>query len=446
MEKLKVGIISLGCDKNRVDSEIVLDKLGRSYTITNNPKDSDIILVNTCGFIESSKQESINTIIEMSEYKKGKGKCKVIVVTGCLTQRYGKELQELLPEADVILGVNDYDKLEEAIDRALVNNEKSVYCNYSDVNINEGQRVLTTSKHYAYVRIGEGCSNFCTYCAIPRIRGKYRSRKIESVLEEVKSLGAQGVKEIILVAQDTTRYGIDIYNKKMLPELIREISKIDDIKWIRVLYCYPEEITDELINEIKVNDKVCKYLDIPVQHISNNVLKLMGRRGRKEEIVNVIQRLRQEIPGMAIRTSLIVGFPGESESDFEELKEFVRETKIDKLGVFRYSQEEGTPAAEMENQIEEEIKEKREKEIMVIQQENSYEINKNKVGKIYEVVVENFDGEYHIGRNYEMTPEIDGAIYFKCDKILNIGDFVKVKIEQNLEYDLMGVVYYESSK
>ncbi len=370
MNKLKFGVISLGCDKNRIDAEIMINKISKDYEITNEPREADVIIVNTCGFIEAAKQESIDTILEMSKYKEGN--CKVLIVTGCLSQRYGKELQELLPEVDVMIGVNDYDKLEEAVKRVIEKREKVYYCNYSDNVINEGERTLTTLSHYAYLRIGEGCDNFCTYCVIPRIRGRYRSRNMENILREARNLAKKGVKEIILVAQDTTRYGIDLYGKKMLPELIENISKIEEIEWIRVLYCYPEEIEQDFIDTIASNPKVCKYLDMPIQHISDDILKPMGRRSRKEQILNTIDKLRKGIPNISLRTSLIVGFPGENE--------------------------------------------------------------------------DNFNGEYYIGRNYEMAPEIDGAIYFKCDKILNIGDIVSVKIESSSEYDLIGVVYYEFSK
>lgn len=444
MKKLKFGLVSLGCDKNRVDSEIIIGKLSKGNILTNNPEEADVILVNTCGFIESSKQESIDTILEMAEYKKKN--CKVLAVTGCLSQRYGAKLEELLPEVDVFLGVNNYEKLEAAIEKAMKKEEKTIACEYSNVVINEGDRVLTTPAHYAYLRIAEGCSNFCTYCAIPRIRGKYRSRKMEDILAEANELANRGVKELIIVAQDTTRYGTDIYNKVMLPELIQNISKIESIEWIRVLYCYPEELTEEIIDEIASNPKVCKYLDIPIQHISDNVLKKMGRRGRKEEIVNVLKSLRNKIPNMVLRTSIIVGFPGETEEDFNELKDFVKEIKFNNLGVFKYSQEEDTPAATMENQIPFEIKCTREEELMLIQKEISKEINESKVGNIYNVIVEKFNGEYYIGRNYEMTPEIDGEIYFKCDRILDIGKTVSVKITESLEYDLIGVVCHELSK
>ncbi|MCT8976804.1 30S ribosomal protein S12 methylthiotransferase RimO [Clostridium sp. CX1] len=444
MEKLKIGLISLGCDKNRIDSEIILSKINAENVIVNDPREADVIIVNTCGFIESSKQESIDTILEMAEYKK-KYNCKLLVVTGCLTQRYGKELTELLPEADIMLGVNDYSKLNESIERCVQGKGEKVYSfNYSDLSINEGKRILTTQSATAYLRIAEGCDNFCTYCIIPKIRGRYRSRQMDSIMEEARSLADQGVREIILVAQDTTRYGTDIYGKKMLPELIREVSKIENIEWIRILYCYPEEITDELIDEIASNPKVCHYLDIPIQHISNDILKLMGRRGRKEEIINNLNKLRQKVKDIVIRTSIIVGFPGETEENFNELKEFVQEIKLDKLGVFTYSQEEGTPAAVMENQVEENIKKEREKELMILQQQISKEINENKVGRIYKVLVEGKREDLWYGRNFEMAPEIDGLVYFQGNDTVEKGAILNIKITKSFEYDLMGVVCDES--
>lgn len=443
MNRLKFGIISLGCDKNRIDSETAIGNLKENYDIVSDPKEADIILVNTCGFIESSKQESIDTILEMAEYKK-KYKCKVLIVTGCLSQRYKEDLLELMPEIDIMLGVNSYDKLNDSIHQFLNNNAKLSLCDSSDDSVNSGERVLTTASHSAYLRIAEGCNNFCTYCIIPKIRGKFRSRMIEDIVKEAKALSQNGVRELILVAQDTTKYGIDIYGEKRLHTLIKELSKIDGIEWIRLLYCYPEEITEELIDEIASNSKVCKYIDMPLQHISNNILRLMKRRGRKEEIISIINMMRSKISGLALRTTLIVGFPGETNEDFNELKEFVKEFKFDKLGVFKYSQEEGTVAAEMPNQIDDSIKAVREEEIMLLQQKISKDLNINKIGSTYNVIVEGKDKDMYFGRSYEMAPEIDGVIFFECDKILNTGDFVKVKITEALEYDLIGVVCYES--
>ncbi|MCD3194333.1 30S ribosomal protein S12 methylthiotransferase RimO [Clostridium botulinum C] len=444
MNTYKIGLISLGCDKNRIDSELLLGKLNENNEIVNNPNEADIIIVNTCGFIETSKQESIDTIIEMAQYKDKN--CKMIIATGCLTQRYSKELQELIPEIDIMLGVNDYANIQDYIDEFFENKNKICKCKYSDVSINEGKRILTTDKHVAYIRISEGCDNFCTYCIIPKIRGKYRSRSIDSIVKEAKELSAMGVKELILVGQDTAIYGRDIYSENKLPDLIRAISEIESIEWIRVLYTYPEEITDELIEEIKNNDKVCNYLDIPIQHVSNTVLKRMNRRSTKEIISENIRKMRNEIKDLCLRTSIIVGFPGETEDEFNELKEFIKEIKFDNLGVFKYSQEEDTAAARMKDQISEEIKESRLEELMIIQQQVSKEKNKNKIGKVYKVLIEGHNDEYWIGRNYQMTPEIDGAIFFKCDKILNVGEFIYIKITDALEYDLIGVVCDESGQ
>lgn len=444
MTKYKIGLVSLGCDKNRIDSELILGSLATENKIVNNPREADIIIVNTCGFIESSKQESIDTILEMADFKKEN--CKLLIATGCLTQRYSEELQNLIPEIDVMLGVNDYDKLNTYIKDFFQHNNKICTCNYSDSTINEGKRILTTPKYSAYLRIAEGCSNLCTYCIIPKIRGKYRSRSMENIIQEANDLAERGVKEIILVAQDTTKYGIDLYDEKKLPELIRKISAIDNIEWIRILYCYPEEITDDLIDEIANNEKVCKYLDIPIQHISNSVLKRMNRKSTKEIITTNILKMRSKIKNLILRTSIIVGFPGETDKDFEELKEFISSIKFDKLGVFKYSQEEGTPAAKIGNQINEEVKQHREEELMLIQQRTSKENNDKKIGEKYKVLIEGSKDGYWVARNYEMSPEIDGAIFFKCDKILSIGDFVEVVITDALEYDLIGVVCDESCK
>jgi ribosomal protein S12 methylthiotransferase len=443
LTKFKIGLISLGCDKNRIDSEIILGGLSQNYEITNNPKEADVIIVNTCGFIETSKQESIDTILEMAEFKT-KYNCKMLIATGCMTQRYGKDLIELMPEIDVLMGVNDYDKLHKSIESFMKNHEKEIICTYSDEGVNTGKRIITTGKSSAYIRIGEGCSNFCSYCIIPKIRGKYRSRNMEDILEEVKLLAEAGVKELMVVAQDTTRYGIDLYGEKKLHELIREMSRVEGIKWIRILYCYAEEITDELIEEIRSNDKICKYLDMPIQHISNRILSKMARRGTKEFILNTINKLRERVPEITLRTSLIVGFPGETEEDFNELKAFVEEVKFDKLGVFTYSPEEGTPAASMEDQIDVEVKNLREKEIMLLQQKISAENNASKVGKVYDVIIEGKKRDRFVGRTSTMVPEVDGIVYVNTTLELNNGDIIKVKITESLEYDLIGDVYYES--
>lgn len=446
MTKYKVGMVSLGCDKNRVDSEIMLGVMNKNYEITNNPKEADIIIVNTCGFIESAKQESIDTILEMADYK-NKYKCKLLIATGCLTQRYGEDLKKLMPEIDIMLGVNDYSKIDKFINEFIAKNtNENIAVNYSDENINEGERILTTGKSTAYIRIAEGCNNFCTYCIIPKIRGKFRSRNMEHILEEAELLVKNGTKEIILIAQDTTLYGSDLYGKKSLHILLNKLSEIEGLEWIRVLYCYPEEIYDELIDEIAINNKVVKYLDLPIQHISSKILKLMGRKTTKEDIISKIELLRQKISDITIRTSLIVGFPNEGEEEFNELKDFLTMYKLDKVGVFKYSREEGTPAAKMEEQIDEEVKISREIELMTLQSNISNSINANKIGKTYKVLVEGFNGEHYYGRNYEMAPEIDGNVFFtdNCDP--QIGKFVNVKIEENTEYDLIGVGICESCK
>lgn len=445
MSKFKVGMVSLGCDKNRVDSELILGSINKFYEITNNPKDAEIIIINTCGFIESAKQESIDTILEMAEYKKTH-KCKMIIATGCLTQRYGDELLELIPEIDILMGVNDYMKLHKLIVDFIKTEQRVSSTTYKDEGVNEGERILTTNSHTAYLRIAEGCNNFCTYCIIPKIRGKFRSRSKESILAEANSLVNQGVKEIILIAQDLTNYGEDLYGKNQLHVLVNELSEIEGLEWIRLLYCYPEEITDELIEVIANNPKVMKYLDLPIQHISNNILKMMARKTNKETIIDKIDLLREKVPGITLRTSLIVGFPGETEEDFNELCSFLKDYKLDNVGVFTYSQEEGTAAAKLPNQIDEDVKIKRKETLMNIQRGIVRDLNKLKIGNIYDSIIDGSTGEYYIGRNYEMAPEIDGLIYVTKKKTLKKGDIIKVKITNVMEYDLVGDVWDESSK
>lgn len=445
MSKFKVGMVSLGCDKNRVDSELILGSINKFYEITNNPKEAEIIIINTCGFIESAKQESIDTILEMAEYKKTH-KCKMIIATGCLTQRYGDELLELIPEIDILMGVNDYMKLHKLIVDFIKTEQRVSSTTYKDEGVNEGERILTTNSHTAYLRIAEGCNNFCTYCIIPKIRGKFRSRSKESILAEATSLVNQGVKEIILIAQDLTNYGEDLYGKNELHVLINEISNIKGLEWIRLLYCYPEEITDELIEVIDNNPKVMKYLDLPIQHISNNILKMMARKTNKETIIGKINLLREKVPGITLRTSLIVGFPGETEEDFNELCRFLKNYKLDNVGVFTYSQEEGTAAAKLPNQVDEDVKIKRKEKLMNIQRGIVKDLNKLKIGNIYDTIIDGSTGEYYIGRNYEMAPEIDGLIYITKGKVLKKGDIIKVKITNIMEYDLVGDVWNESSK
>lgn len=440
MEKYKLGLVSLGCDKNRVDSEIMLGMLKNTYEITEEPKEADIIIVNTCGFIESSKQESIDTILEMAEYKKDYN-CKLLMATGCLTQRYGEELLKLMPELDIILGVNNYGFLDQYVEKFIKTRERIMAVDYLDSGINEGERILTTGfGQTAYLRISEGCSNHCTYCIIPKIRGTYRSRPMEKILEEAKTLADGGVQEVIVVAQDTTRYGTDLYGKKALPELLRKLKEIEGIKWIRVLYLYPEEFTEELIEELKTNEKVVKYLDLPIQHISDGVLKRMARRTKKEDLLSLLRTLRNEIPDLVLRTSLIVGFPGETEEEFKELYDFVDEIEFDKLGVFTYSKEEGTAAALMKEQIRKDVKERRRNLIMERQQEVSRRILERKVGKTYEVLVEGMGEDGYYGRSFEMAPEVDGMIIIKTQKDLMVGSFVNVNIIEALEYDLVGTL------
>lgn len=440
MEKYKLGLVSLGCDKNRVDSEIMLGMLKNTYEITEEPKEADIIIVNTCGFIESSKQESIDTILEMAEYKKDYN-CKLLMATGCLTQRYGEELLKLMPELDIILGVNNYGFLDQYVEKFIKTRERIMAVDYLDSGINEGERILTTGfGQTAYLRISEGCSNHCTYCIIPKIRGTYRSRPMEKILEEAKTLAKGGVQEIIVVAQDTTRYGTDLYGKKTLPELLRKLKEIEGIKWIRVLYLYPEEFTEELIEELKTNEKVVKYLDLPIQHISDGVLKRMARRTKKEDLLSLLRTLRHEIPDLVLRTSLIVGFPGETDEEFKELYDFVDEIEFDKLGVFTYSKEEGTAAALMKEQIRKDVKERRRNLIMERQQEVSRRILERKVGKTYEVLVEGMGEDGYYGRSFEMAPEVDGMIIIKTQKDLMVGSFVDVNIIEALEYDLVGTL------
>lgn len=435
---LNIGVVSLGCDKNRVDSEIILGKLKDKYNIVGNPKEADIIVVNTCGFIQSAKDESISTILEMADFKKER--CKLLVVTGCLSARYGNELMKEMPEVDIMLGVNGYDALGEKIDEFFKSKEKILSTKYSDSNINSGERVLTTPKTTAYLRIAEGCDNNCTYCVIPKIRGKYRSRKLEDILDEANILCENGTKELILIAQDTTYYGKDIYGENYLPILLKELSKIEKLKWIRILYCYPEEITFDLIDEMKINEKVCNYLDIPLQHISNRILKTMGRKSSRDKVEQLIKYIRYEIPDVVFRTSLIVGFPGENEEDIDELKCFLKRYKIQNVGVFKYSKEEGSAAANMKNQISNKVKDQREKEIMLLQNKISTNLNKEYIGKTMEVLIEGQKDDYYYGRNQYMAPDVDGKVFIKKEDNLDIGEFYEAKIIKSFNYDLLGEI------
>lgn len=433
---MNVGFISLGCSKNLVDTEMTIGLFKKNnYNIVNEPQKADIIVINTCGFIESAKEEAINTILEMAEYKKNR--CKYLIVMGCLVQRYKKDLEKSIPEVDLFIKYSDYNCLWEQIENLIGPDTKKPYESLEFMD-----RVITTGNTYAYLRIAEGCSNFCTFCAIPSIRGKYVSRKIEDILDEAQKLASEGYKELIVIAQDTTKYGIDIYGKPKLAYLLSKLCEIDGIKWIRFLYSYPETITDELIETVKNNDKICSYFDIPIQHISNKVLKRMNRKSTKESIYNLITKLRCEIPNVIIRTTVMVGFPGETKEDFEELYEFVNWAKFDRLGAFSYSKEDNTPAEKLTDQIHPMTKKSRLNKIMKLQQEISNEKNKNLIGKEFEVLVESksFDGKFYIARSYMDVPEIDGFVYLKNNSEDLKNKFVKCKIIDANGYDLIGEI------
>ena len=435
-----LSLVSLGCDKNRVDSEIMLGMLGNKYTVTEDAMAADIIIVNTCGFIDAAKEESINTILEMARFKE-EGQCKLLMATGCLTQRYGEELLKEMPELDVILGVNSYDRLDGYVERFIEERERIIDTSWSEDEVNDGIRILSTGiGTTAYLRIGEGCDMNCTYCIIPKIRGSYRSREMASVLKEARTLAKAGVEEVIIVAQDTTMYGRDLYGRESLHELLQELEQIEGLSWIRVMYLYPEGIYEELLDTMSGSQKILTYFDMPIQHISDNVLRRMGRHTSRQEIEEKIQWIRSRMPEAILRTSLISGFPGETEEEFQELKNWLKEAKLDKVGVFAYSREEGTPAWHMADQIPEELKEERRGELMLVQQEVSLQKNRAKEGNVYDVVVEGHDGEFFTGRSWEMAPEVDGEILIDTDKELIIGSRMKVTIQEGLEYDLVGVI------
>lgn len=432
---MKIGFVHLGCSKNLIDTEMMIGLFkNNNYEIVNNPKDAEIILINTCGFIESAKVEGINTILEMSEYKKT-GKCKFLIVTGCLVQRYKEELKKAIPEVDLFVSIDEYDNLWKIVEEAIKQKEeKTTSC------LDYMERVITTGNTTAYLKIAEGCSNRCTYCAIPYIRGPFISRKMEDILEEAKLLAKKGYKEIIVIAQDTTKYGIDLYGESKLAELLDKLSKIKEFKWIRFLYAYPETITEDLIELVRDNPKICKYFDIPIQHISDRVLKRMNRKSDGNSIKKLISHIREVIPDVALRTSLIVGFPGETKEDFEELLNFVEAAKFDKLGTFMYSKEDGTPAARIKEQIHTMTKKSRFNKIMKIQQNISNENLEKYVGKVLEVLIEalSFDGKYYVGRSKMDVPDMDGVVYIANTKKVDIGSFEKCKIIAKQEYDLMG--------
>lgn len=444
---MKIGVVSLGCPKNLVDSETMLGLIHEeNYEITNDPSEAEIIIVNTCGFIESAKEESINTILQMAEYKKS-GSCKYIIVTGCLSQRYAEELFNELPEADAIAGVEVYDEIGSIIKRVM-NGERFIMLERSkpDVIYTSKEtflpRILTTPSYTAYLKIAEGCDNCCSYCAIPKIRGPYRSKPMEQVLKEAKALADNGVKELIVVAQDTTRYGEDLpVGKLLLADLLKELNKIESLKWIRVMYCYPNNFTDELIETFASLDKVCKYVDLPLQHASNRLLASMNRYDTREEVETLLAKLRKRISGIVIRTTFIVGFPGETDADFEELKEFVEQQRFENAGVFAYSQEEGTVAGAMPNQVPDEIKQERYHELMALQAQISEEIHKDTEGQTLEVLVEGIEEDgsgLHYGRSYREAPDIDGLVFIENPGDIKPGCFVKVNILQGFTYESVG--------
>lgn len=431
---MKIGFISLGCSKNLVVTEELIGLFKkRNYVIVSDPLEAEILVINTCGFIESAKDEGIKTILEMADYKEKN--CKYLIVIGCLVERYKEELEQEIPEVDLFVRIKDYNNLWYEIDKLIQNKEEKDFLNYKD-------RVITTGDVMAYLKIAEGCSNFCTYCAIPYIQGKYISRKYEDILDEAKLLASKGIKELVVIAQDTTKYGIDLYGKKRLAELLDDLSKIDGIKWIRFLYSYPESIDDELINVVKNNPKICKYFDLPIQHINDRILKRMNRKTTGNDIRNLIKKLRTKIPNVILRTTLIVGFPGETDEEFNELCLFVKDVKFDRLGAFAYSAEDGTPAAKFKEQVPEKIKEERQNIIMEIQQEVSKDNLLGKIGNVYDCLIENIteDGKYFIGRSYMDVPSEDGVIYIKYNPMYMINEFVKVKIIDSSFYDLYGEV------
>lgn len=440
---MKILFVSLGCDKNLVDTENMLGILkNKGFEFTDDEWGADIIAINTCCFIGDAKQESINTILEMAEHKKD-ARCKVLVVAGCLAHRYQDEIIKEIPEVDAFVGTSSYDKIADMINSVL--EEKGISNFVEDANrmpMVEADRIVTTPGYYEYLKIAEGCDKHCTYCVIPKVRGSFRSFPIEYLVNQTKKLVEGGVKEIILVAQETTLYGVDLYGKKSLPKLLHNLGLIEGLEWIRILYCYPEEISDELIEAIKNEPKVCHYLDMPIQHASDNILKRMGRRTSKQELTDIVAKLRREIPDIALRTTLITGFPGETDVDHEEVMQFIDECEFDRLGVFTYSREEDTVAAQMPDQIDEEIKEKYRDELMQLQQEISADRSAAMIGRIVRVMIEGFipEDNTYVGRSYKDAPNVDGLVFVECDRELMSGDFIDVKITGSTEYDLIGTI------
>ncbi len=439
---MKILLVSLGCDKNLVDSEVMLGMLAeKGYTFTNDEAEAEIAVVNTCCFINDAKEESVNAILEMAELKKS-GQLKALIVTGCLAQRYQKEIREEIEEVDAIIGTSAIDKIAETIEDAIAGESREHMLPLDGKLSGNRKRMVTTGGHYAYLKIAEGCDKCCTYCIIPAIRGEYRSVPMEELTAEAETLAAGGVKELILVAQETTLYGLDLYGEKKLPELLSGLCRIPGLYWIRILYCYPEEITDDLIRVIKQEEKICHYLDIPVQHGSDSILKRMGRKTDSEQIRNMVKKLRENIPDICLRTTLITGFPGETEKDHETLMEFVDEMEFDRLGVFTYSPEEGTPASLMPDQVGEDVKEKRRDAIMELQQEIAYEAAAKMEGKSVDAMIEGkiADEDAYVARTYKDAPNVDGYLFIHTDRQLMSGDFVKVRITGSYEYDLIGEI------
>ena len=454
MEKIKLFCVSLGCDKNLVDTEKMLGVAGGlGVSFTDDETEADAILINTCCFIGDAKEESVNTILEMARYKE-EGKCRALIVAGCLAQRYKQEIIDEIPEVDAILGTTSYEEIGNVLTRLFGEKKKkkeehiSCFHDLKELPETAKKRVMTTGGHYAFLKIAEGCDKRCSYCIIPYLRGPYRSVPMEQLLAEARELADNGVRELILVAQETTLYGKDLYGEKTLPKLLHELAQIPGIYWIRIQYCYPEEITDELIQTIKTEEKVCHYLDIPIQHASDRILKRMGRRTHKAELKERIGALRREIPDIALRTTFICGFPGETEEDHEELMEFVDEMEFERVGVFTYSAEEDTPAYSYPDQIPEEVKEERRADVMELQQEIAFEHCENMVGKVLDVMIEGkvADEPAYVGRTYMDAPNVDGLIFVNADEMLMSGDFVRVKVTGANEYDLIGEVYHESAE
>lgn len=439
---MKILFIALGCDKNLADSEEMLGLLtAGGHEITDDETQADAIVINTCCFIKDAKEESVEAILEMAEYKKT-GSCHALIVTGCMAQRYQKEIIEEVPEVDAVLGTTSYGDIVKALEEAVAGNHFEEFRDIDYLPDTGSKRVLTTGGHFGYLKIAEGCDKHCTYCIIPKLRGKFRSVPMERLIAQAEDMAEQGVKELILVAQETTVYGKDLYGKKSLHILLKKLCEIRGIRWIRILYCYPEEIYDELIETIRDEKKICHYLDIPIQHASDRILKRMGRRTSKQELIDIVGKLRKEIPDIVLRTTLITGFPGETEEDHEELKEFVDEMEFDRLGVFTYSPEENTPAAEMADQVSEEVKEERRDELMELQQEISYDRGQDRIGQELLVMIEGkvADESAYIGRTYGDAPKVDGYIFVQTGELLMTGDFAKVRVTGALEYDLIGVL------